>query len=156
AARKLVEELSRRGVTVLVLHDFDVKGLEIVHTLTAPTRRYEFSVKPLVVDIGFRLDDARKLGLEGEPVEYKPKKDPRLHPREMGATDEELAFLVQQHIHHKGLWRGRRVELNEATNPQFLGHVEAKLAAVGATKVVADGQTLRDEYVRAARNAYVR
>jgi DNA topoisomerase VI subunit B len=156
AARELVEHLSRRGVTVLVLHDFDPKGLEIVHTLRNPTRRYQFASEPLVKDIGFRLEDARKLGLEGEPFEYKKqKKDPRLHLREMGATEEELAFLVEEKQDGTELWVGKRVELNEATNDQLVQHIEAAFTLQGVKKVVADEQTLRDRYVEAARAAHV-
>ena len=52
AARQLVEQLSERGVTILVLHDFDKSGFSILHTLQSDTRRYQFKVKPNVVDIG--------------------------------------------------------------------------------------------------------
>jgi hypothetical protein len=42
AARKLVDELSVRGVPCLVLRDFDKAGFTIVHTLQADGRRYVF------------------------------------------------------------------------------------------------------------------
>ena len=43
ALRQLVEALSQAGVTILVLHDFDKSGLEILETFTSNTRRYQYS-----------------------------------------------------------------------------------------------------------------
>ncbi len=77
AARQLVERLSERGVTVLVLRDFDKAGFSIVHTMQADTRRYRFQTRPRVVDLGLRLADAEAMGLESEPVHYAGGKDPR-------------------------------------------------------------------------------
>jgi len=138
-----VDALSRRGVTTLVLHDFDRDGLKILHTLRTNTRRYKFKATPLVVDVGLRLADATKMGLDGEPVTYQMDKDPREYLAEIGASEDEQEFLVERQA-GPNLWVGRRVELNEMTNSQFVGgFLERKLVA------------LRDEYVRAARDAHV-
>ena len=59
AARMLVEQLSERGVTFLVAHDFDKAGLSILETLRSDTRRYQFETEPNVVDIGLRLSRRR-------------------------------------------------------------------------------------------------
>ena len=52
AARSLVEKLTEKGVTILVLRDFDKAGFSIVHTLCNDTRRYQFQNKPDVIDLG--------------------------------------------------------------------------------------------------------
>src|SRR5262249_51674116 len=70
AARRLVEKLSEHDVTILVLHDFDKSGLSILHTLRTDTRRYKFKTAPKVIDIGLRLQDARRMMLESEEVRY--------------------------------------------------------------------------------------
>jgi DNA topoisomerase VI subunit A len=57
ALRHLVEKLSRKGVTLLVLHDFDKSAFSILGTLRRNTRRYRFHNRPNVIDIGLRLDD---------------------------------------------------------------------------------------------------
>ena len=148
AARTLVEELSRRGVTTLVLHDFDESGFSILHTLRTDTRRYQFKDRPNVIDLGLRLADVNAMGLDSEPVEYKNKRDPRLKMRKAGATEEECAFLVRRH-YSDGTWDGERVELNAMTADQFLTWLEAKLVANGVTKIVPDAAILADAYRRA-------
>jgi DNA topoisomerase VI subunit B len=144
AARQLVEETSREGVTVLVLHDFDQSGVSILHTLRSDTRRYKYEEAPKVIDIGFRLADVERLGLSGELITYRTKVDPRKNLRRSGASAAECDFLVSGG--HPGHWEGRRVELNEPTAPQFLAFLEAKLAAAGARKVVPDGEALAAAY----------
>jgi DNA topoisomerase VI subunit B len=151
AARQLVERLSEEGVTVLVLRDFDKSGFSIVYTIQTNTRRYRFTTRPRVVDLGLRLADVRALGLEAEDVEYRSGKDPRLKLRESGATDEECDFLVQRQT--TSGWVGRRVELNAMTSPQFLAFLEGKLAEAGVRKVVPGEDVLPDAYRRAWRLA---
>jgi DNA topoisomerase VI subunit B len=148
AARTLVEDLSQRGVTTLVLHDFDESGFSILHTLRTDTRRYQFKDRPNVVDLGLRLADIEAMGLDSEPVEYKNKCDPRLKMRKAGATEEECAFLVRRH-YSDGTWDGERVELNAMTAPQFIEWLEGKLVAHGVAKVVPDASILADAYRRA-------
>ena len=63
AARHLVERLSQADVTILVLHDFDKSGLEILAKFTTDTRRYQYTNVPTVIDLGLRLDDALQMGL---------------------------------------------------------------------------------------------
>jgi hypothetical protein len=94
AARALIEALSRNGVTILVVHDFDKSGIEILHKLYSNTRRYTYRTTPKVIDLGFRLSDIE--GLERERVEYKgAKKSPAINLRACGATEDECAFLVR-------------------------------------------------------------
>jgi hypothetical protein len=154
ACRDLVEELSAMGVTTLVLHDFDLAGLKILHTLRNDTRRYKFKAEPKVVDLGLRLEDARGMGLDGEVCEYRMHKDPREYLTSIGTTPEERAFLVERKAGSK-LWVGRRVELNEMTNAQFITYLEGKLTEAGVRKVVPDKQTLGKAYVAAVRQAHI-
>jgi hypothetical protein len=149
AARRLVEELSARGVTILVLRDFDKSGFSIVHTLRSDTRRYQFRKPPRVIDLGLRLKDAQALGLQSELVKYQTKKDPRERLRECGATGRECDFLVQGGA--PGNWWGERVELNAMTAAQFLQFLEGKLQQVGVRKVAPEGDVLKKAFRRTWR-----
>jgi DNA topoisomerase VI subunit B len=160
AARQLVEELTRRGVTILVLHDFDKSGISILHTLRSNTRRYKYKIKPKVIDLGLRLDDLRLddgegnvIELMGEPVHYTTKADPRLSLRRSGATEAECNFLVTGGS--PGRWVGRRVELNEFTSPQFITRLEKKLEAAGAKKVIPEGKALEAAYRLQVKKAWL-
>jgi hypothetical protein len=149
ASRELVDALSAIGVTTLVLHDFDKDGLKIMHTLKNDTRRYMFKNKPLVKEIGLRLEQAKKMGLVGERVTYKRIKNPAAYLRQVGATEEEVEFLA------KTSREGLRVELNQMTNPQFLAFVEEQLLLAGVKKAVPDEGTLKAEYEAAYRRARI-
>jgi hypothetical protein len=149
AARQLVEELSARGVTILVLRDFDKSGFSIIHTLRSNTRRYRFRTKPRVVDLGLRLEDAQAMGLLSETVQYQSKKDPRQRLRECGATKEECDFLVRGG--GPGNWWGERVELNAMTAAQFLQFLERKLQQAGVRKVVPEEAVLKNAFLRTWR-----
>jgi hypothetical protein len=153
AARRLVEELSRNGVTILVLHDFDLSGLGILHTIRNNTRRYKFADRPNVISLGLRLKDVQDEKLESEEVDYgKRKKDPRELLMEYGATKEERDFLVGN---HRSPWKGKRVELNAMISRQFINYLERKLAEVGVKKVVPEEEVLGEAYKRARRRHLV-
>jgi DNA topoisomerase VI subunit B len=153
ASRHLVEELSRQGVTILVLHDFDKSGFSIVSTLRSDTRRYKFDTKPLIVDLGLRLADVTELQLESEQVEYTSKLDPKINLRESGATSEECDFLVRTQTANG--WVGERVELNAMPSDIFIQWLETKLDEVGVTKVVPNQQTLQTAYRRSYKYAII-
>jgi hypothetical protein len=149
AARALIEALSATGVTILVVHDFDKSGIEILHKLYSNTRRYTYRTTPQVIDLGFRLGDVQ--GLERERVEYTgAKKSPAINLRACGATDAECAFLVRR---EGSQWVGDRVELNAMRSDQFIAWLEGKLAEVGVTKVVPDAETLARAYRLAWRKS---
>jgi hypothetical protein len=148
SARRLVEEMSQAGVTLLVVHDCDKSGFEILHKFTAPTRRFTYTVTPTVVDLGLRLEEALAMGLASEPVEYDTQVDPRESLRACGATEEECDFLVRERKSEirngkrRVYWTGERIELNAMTSQQFLDWLEAKLQAAGVEKVVPDEDVL--------------
>jgi hypothetical protein len=149
AARQLVEDLCREGVTLLVLHDFDKSGFSIVQTLRANTRRFKYTKPPEVIDLGLRLGDVRTMGLDAEPVEYRSNVDPRENLRASGATEAECDFLV----HHggAGYWQGERVELNAMTTVEFIAWLKEKLQAVGVEKVVPPEDALTAAYRKLMR-----
>ncbi|MGO9055926.1 MAG: DUF2399 domain-containing protein [Candidatus Binataceae bacterium] len=152
ATRMLVDHLAQHDVTILILHDFDLPGLTIAHTLSHDSRRYRFKSEPRVIDLGLRLDDVTVMGLQSEPVEYPQRKDPRekFYEQDYDATDEELNFLVERpsgaYMNRSGgvghRWTGKRVELNAMTSRQFVDFLEGKLKQHGIEKVVPYRETL--------------
>jgi hypothetical protein len=67
AARHLIDEIcSEYDLPLFILHDFDVAGFTIGHTLNNDTRRYEFSNSIEAIDLGLRLTDINELGLMPE------------------------------------------------------------------------------------------
>jgi hypothetical protein len=151
AARKLVEELcGKRGLPLFVLHDFDKSGFSIHETLISDTERYEFEhALENVIEIGLRLDDVARLGLQPERVVIADKEKPaaRENLRANGATEEEIAFLIDG---------DQRVELNAMSSGQMVALVEAAVAASGVGKVVPDADTLTETYVAFKRSAQAR
>ena len=145
AARSLIEALSLAGVTILVVHDFDKSGLEILDKFTRNTRRYRYRVTPTVIDLGLRLDEARAMGLASEPVTYHSGVDPRESLRSCGADEAECAFLVQGQ-HDRDHWYGERIELNAMDSQQFLDWLERKLQDAGVEKVVPEEDALAVAY----------
>lgn len=144
AARRLVDELCAvdDGVPLLVAHDFDKAGLEISQNLTAVSEaaresnrvRYEFANDLNVIDLGIRLADVEKWGLESESVSFKGD-----FGSDSIATPAEQKFL-----------RGNeRVELNAFTSEDFIAWIEVKLQEHGIKKVIPDADTLADAYRRA-------
>jgi DNA topoisomerase VI subunit B len=135
ASRFLVEHLNIR---LLVLHDFDQSGFSILGTLRRSTRRYQFSRRVDVIDLGLTLADIEHYGLEPE--------DQRLTQatstlRRNGAMPADVAFLQGN----------RRVELNMLTSDQLVELIEIKLTAMGITKVVPDPDLLAFAYRRACQ-----
>lgn len=140
AARSLMERME--GVRFFVLHDFDKAGFSIVGTLKRDTDRFKFKTPPEVIDLGLRLEDIEKIGLQSEPVELTkaPEKNLELN----GATPEEIEFLTGG----PG-GQARRVELNAMTSPQFIELLEGKLRKYHVRKVVPDEGVLQTAYRRA-------
>jgi len=153
AARQLIEALSQAGVTILVAHDFDKSGIEILDKFQSDTRRYRYSARPRIVDLGLRLDAARAMSLESEQVQYNSGVDPRANLRHCGATVEECAFLVHGRNRESGKWYGERIELNAMTSQQFLTWLEEGLVAAGVAKVVPDEEALLIAYKHQKRIA---
>jgi DNA topoisomerase VI subunit B len=147
AARKFVDEVCRAlgGVPLYILHDFDKSGFEISQCLTdvsssareAGLVMYEFKNEINVTDLGLRLEDAKKYKLQSETCKFRGK-----------FSDESIATKAEQAY----LMKGRRVELNAFTAPQFIEWVETKLVENGLTpteRLVPDEHILGDAWKRA-------
>ena len=150
AARRLVDEVCKvgGGVPVLVLHDFDKEGFLISQTLTQISDaalfgervRYEFRHEVNVIDLGLRLADVEKWGLESESVRFKGE-----FASDSIATPEDQDFL-----------RGdQRVELNAFSSADFITWIEGKLEEHGIGKVVPPQETLVDAFRRSYHRAHV-
>jgi hypothetical protein len=140
AARKLLQDASRRGVKILCLHDFDIAGMIIAGTLSRDTARFQFDGEPPdVIDIGLRLTDVRELALRSERQRIGGDKEVSL--RRGDATEEEISFLMS----------GQRVELNALGNDALVEWLRGKLEQ-HCHKVVPDLATLRAAYVEALRH----
>ena len=153
AMRELVARMSEKGVTILVLRDFDKAGFSIVHTLRTDTRRYQFKTPPNVVDLGLRLKDVMDMSLESEDVPYNSVVNPKVNLLESGATEEEAAFLVEGG--RPKSWHGKRVELNAMDSDQLVKWLESKLKEVGVEKVVPEQEVLEKAYSRAYKLARI-
>jgi hypothetical protein len=147
AARQLIADLCKRGVRIFVLHDFDKSGFSIASTLQRDTRRYQFATQLRLVDLGLRMDDVVRLGLEdnAEQVNDLGKREARAkNLRRNGATEQEVEFLLD-----------RRVELNALTSDQFVAFIETKLREHGVEKVIPSDQLLQEQYAAERRHKAV-
>jgi Topoisomerase 6 subunit A/Spo11, Toprim domain len=143
ACRELFEKVTRLadrlgGIPIFALHDFDYNGFEIGATLHQDTRRYQYKHRPRVIDIGLRLKDVERLGLQSEPVVFeKSAAALRENLEGYGATDAEIAFLIG---------RRQRVELNAMTSPQLIELIETALIEHGVKKVIPSADILASVY----------
>jgi len=148
ASRMLVEALCSAGggVPLLVLHDFDQSGFAILGTLQRDTRRYEFGRAVEVHDLGLRLEDVNKWGLEPEGVNVRGRSsDVRRNLRDNGATDAEIEYLLS----------GSRVELNAFTSEDMMFWIYKKLEEHGVEKVIPDEATLEQAYRRSLKRRII-
>jgi DNA topoisomerase VI subunit B len=137
AARQLIDGLAADGVRLLVLHDFDVAGFSIRKTLTESGRRHRFTNVLDFVDLGLRLADVERLGLESEPVTLgKDREALAERLRVNGATEAEIEFLMSR----------RRVELNAMPSDMFIRFVENGLRAHQVEKVIPGASLLANAY----------
>ena len=118
-----------------MLHDFDVAGFMIFGTLQRDTRRYQFINAIDVIDLGFRLEDIE--GLEREPAAATKMSKAMLRSQlaENGATDAEIAILLDE-----------RVELNAMPSDDLVAMIERKLKDYGLEKVIPDDELLAEAY----------
>lgn len=152
ASRMLVEELSSKGVTIFVMHDFDKSGFSILNTLRSDTARWQYTIEPNVIDFGFRLEDIN--GLQREGVDYRSRRSPAINLRESGATEEEIAVLVQQGYQYGG-WHGERVELNAMDSGQLVRWVEGKLQQHGVEKLIPEKDILAAAYKKMHKTVFL-
>jgi hypothetical protein len=159
AARELVDRTcAKYGITLLIMHDFDVSGFSIAKTLPSSNRRYKLETEGelKVIDIGLRLADVEELGLAPEPVNLgKNKGNRRQNLIDNGATEAEIAFLLDTD-NPDGDRTGKRVELNAMTSRQFIDLIERKLAEHGIGKVIPDEDRIAEAYRLFVRNGRIK
>jgi hypothetical protein len=143
AARLLVDGLAADGVRLFILHDFDIAGFSIRKTLTESGRRHRFKNALDFVDLGLRLGDIERLGLESEPVALgKDREALTERLRVNGATQAEIEFLMSR----------RRVELNAMPSDIFIRFVEDRLRTNRVEKLVPNASLLANAYVAMKRS----
>jgi len=137
AARRLIDEVcGGNNLPLFVLHDFDVAGFLILGTLQRDTRRYQFSHRIKPIDLGLRLEDIAGLGSEPAAATKTNQNALREQLAENGATDAEIAILLND-----------RVELNALTSDELIAMIERKLKAHGIKKVIPDDDLLAEAYL---------
>src|SRR5262249_50505336 len=158
AALKLVDELSAGGVTILIVHDFDIAGLSIAHWLWHDNERYRFKHRPRVIDLGLRLDDVNKMGLQSEEHIHRQRKDPTdkfLDWYDDEVTEEEADFLRGAYSPYKR-WVGKRVKNKEMKRRKLINGEKKKSKQGGVKKVVPKKKTLAVAGQRAVEIAKAR
>ena len=108
----------------------------IVETVGSSNRRYTFKNAISVVNLGLRLDDVDRMGLEFEraPLGDVDLAAVRERLRINGATEREIGVLVDKQI---------RCELNAMTSDQFIAFVEEKLDEAGVATISRNTQIHR-------------
>src|SRR5262249_530799 len=127
------------------IHDFDKSGFEIAQRLTRVSDwamandrvAYEFQNEIDVTDLGLRLADVRKYGLENKAEPF-PFHGP--FATHSPSTLEEQQFLRAD----------RRVELNAFSSPQFVAWLGEKLTAwLGKGRFIPADEILTPAFRRA-------
>jgi len=128
---------------IFAIHDFDKSGFIILKTLEEGTRMAQGC---RLIDLGFRLED-----VEGLPSEDVSERASEWKARELldecGATEEEIAFLIESGDF--SYWQGKRVELNAMMSEEFIRWLEKKLKQHKVKKVIPNKEDLVAAYSRA-------
>jgi hypothetical protein len=66
AARRLLYELQKKGLTIYCLHDLDIYGVKILNSLRHGNDKAPFDID--VMDLGVTRDDAERYGIKPERV----------------------------------------------------------------------------------------
>jgi hypothetical protein len=143
AVRELFARAEAGDYRLFVLHDADLEGYQIAHTLAKATKRMpSHSVE--VIDLGLTVDDAIARNL---PVERRTRDKalPRWMPERL--SDSELEWFEGEETPRTSpnanqTWACKRVDLNALTAPELVAHVEAGLAAHGADSKIRPPQEL--------------
>lgn len=106
-------------------HDLDIHGFRIGRRLVSNSAKaeengsapYEFKHDIEAIDLGLRLEDVEKYGLQMEH-----------HNQTIGEIDQELGLTAEE---EEFLQSQRRVELNAFSSPQFVQWLEAGLKSAG-------------------------
>jgi hypothetical protein len=146
AARELFARIEQTiPVSVYVMHDADIAGLEIARTLGTELVHEEYAVT--VKDLGLRPAEAIALKLPTETVEISAEPSRELR---QAVSPKELAWLLGEKVTYprwkksrKIRYIGTRVELNAFTPREFITWVEGKFQTLTEKKVIPPQNTLR-------------
>lgn len=148
AARVLFARAQRgQRYRIFVLHDADPYGYNIARTLREATRRMpEHNIT--VADLGLRVADAQRMGLEEETFTRQ-----QALPAGLDLDETERRYFIGQQRGPTS-WICRRVELNAMSGPQLVGYIQAGLEAAGATdKVIPPDDVLESTAAAVLRSA---
>jgi hypothetical protein len=153
AVKEFIEELAEAhpGVTVYLLHDFDIDGTSIAACLAGKdSKSWRWSVEANVIDLGLSLEQVKTWNVQDESVTGSGDRIPLL--RDNGCDQEEIDYLVaeQRTVDGKAVWSGRRAELNGLIGQRFINFIEARLDKESCEKVIPGDDALTDAYTRAA------
>jgi hypothetical protein len=163
AARRLVDVVcGELGLKLLILHDFDRDGFGIRQTLVESGRRYNFANEVRFVDLGLRLADVNRLGLDSETFSLG-KVSPEAARKQLlkrGASAAEIAFLIDgegvRDLRPGEAGKPHRVELNSMSSGQIVALIEDGFRAHGVAKVVPGAATLGDAFAAFTREKAAR
>ena len=135
AARLMMMIASEMGLSVVVVHDYDINGILILETLKAPTKRRDTYVTGEVVDLGFSYEQLKKLKVRPEPIKLKKGDRGKLDGLLSGGliTAEEHSFLSRY-----------RVELNALSPSKLLEWMEEELEKRDLWKTVPEKKELHN------------
>jgi hypothetical protein len=156
AARELVDNICKQfNIPLCPRHDFDLSVFSIAASFERDTRRYEFKNTFQRTDLGLRLDDIKKMGLEDKfEYQYHAKGDKSVfidRMREYGATEEEIEFMFRDFDSRDHPRCTRRVELNAMKSRQIIQLIERKLRENKITKIIPNQKLLAETYVAMER-----
>lgn len=130
AARRLLKRVKQfvdeegLDIKILSLHDADLWGFDIQHTLGHPTETLLDHKVEGIIDLGLTFQQAEELGLRPEKVKFKRKRD---IPQKLRDT------LPRDELEKLKLWR---VELDAMTPEQFCHWLEQQLEKHGIKEKV--------------------
>jgi hypothetical protein len=142
------------GRPLIVVHDFDAAGFEILNALTSDSDVYTYRNVVEPIDAGLRLADARRYGLldRAEELDLTVRRNGKTTPNRkvLQVAMEQLTAEENEY-----LMSGQRIELNAFRPQQFLDWLGEKIEGSGVQKVIPPDAILDEQY-RSAQAASIR
>lgn len=148
AAKELFAKIEKNiPVKIYCLHDADISGVMIAHTLKKKLLFENYHIK--AIDFGLKPWEAIKLNLPSEKVFITS--EPPAEIKKM-VTQKELDWLLGEDYSYIGSWKkkrkilykGNRVELNAFTPKEFLAWVDKKLRKAFEIKVIPEQDIIQN------------
>ena len=140
AVRDLLDLLGDTGepLAFFCIHDADADGTKIYETLQGETRA-RAARRVQIINLGLEPWEALEMGLDTEAVSTQGHKAVASYVGDYGGKDPTGFLRWSEWLQHY------RVELNAMTSPQFLGWLDAKMAAHGGEKVIPPEGVVADQ-----------